>query len=54
MGGFYFKNIFADVALIVIGLGGAKSGGKRGRGITTRQFHRTLGKKWAIFFSPFW
>ena len=31
---------FGDVALIVIGLGGAKYGSKRGRGIVTRQFHQ--------------
>ena len=28
-----------DVALSVIGLGGAKNGSKRGRGIVTRRFH---------------
>ena len=34
--------IFGDVALIVIGLGGAKNGGK------SRRFHRTLGKKFFL------
>ena len=35
-----WENIFGDVALIVIGLGGAKTEVKRGRGIVTRRFHR--------------
>ena len=39
MGGFK-KIIFGDVVLSVIGLGGAKNGSKRGRGIATRRFHR--------------
>ena len=34
------KNIFEDVVLSVIGLGGAKNGSKKGRGIATRRFHR--------------
>ena len=34
--------------LIVIGLGGAKNGSKKGRGITTRRFHR---KTWGQLFS---
>ena len=32
--------IFGDVALSVIGLGGAKNGSEKGHGIATRRFHR--------------
>jgi hypothetical protein len=32
--------IFGDVGLIVIRLGGAKNESKKGRGIMTRRFHR--------------
>ena len=43
--GAFKKNIFGNAELIVIGLGGGGGGGlkkeaKRGRGITTRRFHR--------------
>ena len=38
MGGFK-KYIFEDVVLSVIGLGGAKNGSKKGRGVATRRFH---------------
>jgi hypothetical protein len=46
-----FKNILEVVELIVIGLGGAKNGCKKRRGIATRRFHRKRRRKWQFFLS---
>ena len=40
MKGGFKKNVFRNVVLSVIGLGGAKNGSKKGCGIATRRFHR--------------